>query len=330
LAAPLFGPRAEEIPMFPASWYRFGDARELSRPVGRQMLGRWLVGFRGAGGRATVMEGRCVHQSADLSRGRVISDGCLRCPFHGWEFDAAGQCRRTPSGEPPALAKQRTYRTIERHGSVFFFSGGEPTFDLPFLDGENESDFSAARPIVVDYHAPWYVVMANAFDIPHFLAVHDRKLIGEAKIEQVSPWRRRIRYRVEVIGTRMADRLIRRFIGREVDVEHTVWGGNVLLTRARFARGENVVLFVNEPVDPQRCRMSAIVLRRRGPVWRDALTAPPSLMLRRALTRTFLEHENKELGSVGYSPGTFVEADRPVVDFLNWVAALPRLSKGEP
>jgi phenylpropionate dioxygenase-like ring-hydroxylating dioxygenase large terminal subunit len=334
-AAPPLAPPAEQIPLFPVSWYRFADARELRKPVARLVAGRWLVGFRGEGGRATVMEGRCVHQGADLGHGRVTPDGCLRCPFHGWEFDAAGRCRRTPSGggEPPAFARQRCYRTVERHGSVFFFSGsggsgGEPTFDLPFLEGEDPANFQAARTIEVDYHAPWYVVMANAFDIPHFLAVHDRKLLGQANIEQLSPWHRRIRYRVEVVGNRPTDRFLRRFVGRVVDVEHTVWGGNVLTTRASFARGENVVMFINDPVDPQRCRMSAIVLRRRDRTWRDAF-APASLAFRRALTRSFLEHENKELGSVGYSPGTFVEADRPVVDFLSWIAAIPRTSKGD-
>jgi hypothetical protein len=77
--------------------------------------------------------------------------------------------------------------------------------------------------------------------------------------------------------------------------------------------------------------MEAIPLRPRGSPWIDAWWAPLSLRLRAALTRNFLEHENRELGSVSYSPGTFVEADRPVVDFLHWIATLhgPAGPRGE-
>jgi phenylpropionate dioxygenase-like ring-hydroxylating dioxygenase large terminal subunit len=28
----------------------------------------------------------CVHRAASLSQGRVLSNGCIRCPYHGWEF----------------------------------------------------------------------------------------------------------------------------------------------------------------------------------------------------------------------------------------------------
>ena len=59
---------------------------------------------------------------------RLEPDG-LRCPFHGWKFDAAGQCTDTP-GEPTGSTlcqrvRQRSYPVLERAGVVFAWLGPE-------------------------------------------------------------------------------------------------------------------------------------------------------------------------------------------------------------
>jgi len=43
-------------------------------------------------------------------RGRV-QDGCLICPYHGWNYDASGQCVRMPAhpSQPPPT-RAHTYR----------------------------------------------------------------------------------------------------------------------------------------------------------------------------------------------------------------------------
>lgn len=38
------------------------------------------------GGRVYVIENRCPHMDASLSRGSLSSDGTIRCPVHGIEF----------------------------------------------------------------------------------------------------------------------------------------------------------------------------------------------------------------------------------------------------
>ena len=36
---------------------------------------------------------RCRHQLADLSKGTLDKDGCLVCPWHGFDFDLdTGRC----------------------------------------------------------------------------------------------------------------------------------------------------------------------------------------------------------------------------------------------
>src|SRR5690348_8332309 len=110
-------PPAEAFPAHPASWYRFGDSRELRRgPVSRRLLGRLLVAFRTASGRLAVMDGQCAHLGADLGFGDVVGE-TIQCPFHHWRYGCDGVRASIPdqAGTPP-LARLRTYPTVERHG----------------------------------------------------------------------------------------------------------------------------------------------------------------------------------------------------------------------
>ncbi len=51
-----------------------------------------LIARRDAGGAVRVYDAFCPHQGAHLGFGAVIDRDCLRCPFHGFYFDAEGRC----------------------------------------------------------------------------------------------------------------------------------------------------------------------------------------------------------------------------------------------
>lgn len=51
-----------------------------------------LIARRDAGGGVRVYDAFCPHQGAHLGFGGVIDHDCLRCPFHGFYFDAEGRC----------------------------------------------------------------------------------------------------------------------------------------------------------------------------------------------------------------------------------------------
>jgi len=117
------------------------DPAMALRPVKAvRLLGQDMVLFRDAAGRFGLLDRDCPHRGADLSFARFEGDG-LRCPFHGWKFDAEGRCTETP-GEPSAPAgrrlceriRQRSYPVLQRCGVLFAWMG-EPGSTPPPLPG---------------------------------------------------------------------------------------------------------------------------------------------------------------------------------------------------
>jgi phenylpropionate dioxygenase-like ring-hydroxylating dioxygenase large terminal subunit len=87
-------------------WYPIVRSEDLGYddPVKARLLGVDLVAFRDQNGDAKVLSDTCTHRGASLggawsqgpNRPRII-DGCVVCPYHGWEFNGEGECVNLPS-----------------------------------------------------------------------------------------------------------------------------------------------------------------------------------------------------------------------------------------
>ena len=81
-------------------WHPFAALAELderpTRPV--RLLGEDLVLFRDRSGDLGLIGRVCAHRRVDLSYGIPEEHG-LRCMYHGWMFDATGQCIEQPFEE---------------------------------------------------------------------------------------------------------------------------------------------------------------------------------------------------------------------------------------
>ncbi|MFL6258071.1 MAG: Rieske 2Fe-2S domain-containing protein [Thermoanaerobaculia bacterium] len=316
-------PPAEVFPEYPASWYLFGESRELKKgPVSRRILGRLLVAFRTGSGRLVVMDGECAHLGADLGFGDVVGE-TIRCPFHHWQYGCDGACVGVPQGRPPAFARQRTYPVEERHGYLFFFNGREPLFPLPFFLGEDPAGYGASEVFRYVADCTWYMNSAHAFDSQHFAAVHDRELMAPSVIDCPAPYARRNSYRAKVVGDTGFDRVLRRTAGRTVRTTLTIWGGTFAVITADFERVRSGFLMAMEPLEDGRTLCHGIVLapRPRGPL---SLMTPLQLRLRRLFTFGYLKEEARRLRSTRYKPGSLGPADQDMIDFFHWVAALPQ------
>jgi hypothetical protein len=156
--------------------------------------------------------------------------------------------------------------------------------------------------------------------------VHDRTLIAPPEIDCPAPYSRRARYKAEVTGQSIFDRLLRRFAGKRVDVSITSWGGPFVLVTGFFRRARSYILIATQPLEDQRTLIETIVLAPRRTPW---LLQPLSLWVRRIFTRGFLRDDIDRLGSIRYNPHTLLENERPLIEYFAWAAALPNFG-GEP
>jgi len=65
--------------------------------------------------RLSAISNACAHQNGPLGEGRII-DGCVTCPWHGFQFRLADGCSPSPFTE-----KVPTY-ALKRVGDVIFVS----------------------------------------------------------------------------------------------------------------------------------------------------------------------------------------------------------------
>ncbi len=87
--------------MIPNQWYVVLSSDQVKdKPVGVIRMGEKLVFWRDKTGTVNCLFDRCVYHSVELSKRRVVSNGTLQCPFHGFEYDTDGIPRR-PGGDGP-------------------------------------------------------------------------------------------------------------------------------------------------------------------------------------------------------------------------------------
>ena len=128
-------------PVYVAERLKAGQAMPI------RIMGEDFTLYRGASGAPYVVDFRCAHRGTQLSIGWVEGE-CIRCFYHGWKYDGAGQCVEQPAeGESfAAKVKIRSYPAREYLGLVFaFFGEGEaaPFRRHPQLEAEGVLDVSS-------------------------------------------------------------------------------------------------------------------------------------------------------------------------------------------
>jgi phenylpropionate dioxygenase-like ring-hydroxylating dioxygenase large terminal subunit len=326
----LKAPRPESFPQYPASWYLFCHSRDLARgPLTRRLLGRDLVAFRTASGRLAILDAHCSHLGADLGRGRVTGEA-IQCPFHNWSYGTDGRCVAIPcASEIPSAARQRAYPVQERHGYVFFFNG-RALFPLPFFFGADPDAFAAGRTFRYLADCTWYMNAAHAFDTQHFAAVHDRELLAPPEVDCPAPFARRNRYRARVLGLTRLDRMLKIGAGRSVEISITTWGGTFVLVTGDFTRARSRFIIATTPQEDGTTVCEGIVFapRSRSQVAR-AVFDPFSLSVRRLFTFGYLADETRRLRGTQYRPQSLGPLDRDMIEFFQWVVALPQDAEDE-
>jgi phthalate 4,5-dioxygenase len=142
------------------------DPQMATRPLKAvRLLGQELVLFRDEQGHYGLLDRDCPHRGADLKFARHEGDG-IRCPFHGWKFDASGRCLETPA-EPAGSTlcnrvRQRSYPLLQRAGVLFAYLGDEGSTPpaLPEFDC-----FQAPASHSFAFKGQWHCNWLQAFEV---------------------------------------------------------------------------------------------------------------------------------------------------------------------
>jgi phenylpropionate dioxygenase-like ring-hydroxylating dioxygenase large terminal subunit len=210
------------------------DARMAERPLKAvRLLGHDLVLFRDVSGAWGLLDRDCPHRGADLAFARHEGDG-LRCPFHGWKFDAGGRCLETPA-EPFGSTlcqrvRQRAYPVREVAGVLFAWLGdeGSTPSELPALDA-----FRAPASHSFAFKGLWRCNWLQAFEVgidpAHASFLH--RFLQDESLEGSYGRQFRAASAGEVAGERWPmTRVLREFHRPEIRHEQPVEGHTRLTT----------------------------------------------------------------------------------------------------
>ncbi len=140
------------------------DELAKNRPVVPvRLLGESLVLFRDEGGKLGLIQRHCPHRGADLSYGRLESEG-IRCVFHGWLFDNQGHCLEQPAEPEGSRMHERIrlchYPVQERNGIVFAYLGPNEPPPMPAFDC-----FQAPSTHVFSFKGLWHCNWLQALEV---------------------------------------------------------------------------------------------------------------------------------------------------------------------
>jgi len=147
---------------------------ELESAISVRLLGENLALYRTEHGDLGLMAQKCAHRGASLEYGIPEPDG-LRCPYHGWKYDAEGVCIETPAEPPEATFVGRVripaYPVQELGGLIWAYMGPSPAPLLPRWDllvrDDLERNIGVARLPINFLQA-----MENSLDPVHFEYLH--------------------------------------------------------------------------------------------------------------------------------------------------------------
>jgi 5,5'-dehydrodivanillate O-demethylase len=161
-------------------WQPIGAAVEMDDRWTRRvrLLGEDLVLFRNRQGALGLIAEQCPHRRASFFHGIPTEQG-IRCPYHGWEFNAQGRCLSQPFEADNCAFRDRVateaYPVQELGGVLFAYLGPitteQPAPLLPRFDG-----FVAEGAIRIMGRAllpvNWLQIMENSLDPVHTEWLH--------------------------------------------------------------------------------------------------------------------------------------------------------------
>jgi 3-ketosteroid 9alpha-monooxygenase subunit A len=174
--------------MKPEGWFQIGWSTDFpsGAVVAHTFFGNDIVVFRTEQGTLRALDAYCGHMGAHLGFGGTVTGECITCPFHGWEWNAAGENVAIPYQDRPNRAVRIRARPVsERNGLVYLWHHYDgvttPWWDPPDVFEALGGDVDQRTYHGLDPSGQLrfgrrtldpFVVLDNSADPAHFRTVH--------------------------------------------------------------------------------------------------------------------------------------------------------------
>ncbi len=146
-------------------------------PVRVRLLGEQLIAFRDTMGKVGLLSEFCPHRLTSMFFGRN-EEGGLRCVYHGWKFDTAGNCldmmNEPPGSDFHTKIKTTAYPVVEMGDLIWAYLGSEdkrppePRFEWTQVPSEH-------RLLTKNWQeCNWLQALEGGIDTAHAPILHRR------------------------------------------------------------------------------------------------------------------------------------------------------------
>jgi nitrite reductase/ring-hydroxylating ferredoxin subunit len=166
---------------YPNGWYGVSFSKELKKGEIKSFMfmGKEVVLFRTQSGTPALLDAYCPHLGAHLGKGGTIEGETIRCPFHGFKFNAQGNCTETGYGTKPSpRCKSYAYPVREKNGVVIAYYHHDnlpPDWEVPTVNMDGWTDLATHRFELFSHPQE---TSENSVDIGHFSIVHGYSGVG--------------------------------------------------------------------------------------------------------------------------------------------------------
>jgi len=156
-------------------------------PIRVRLLGEDLIAFRDTTGKVGLVDAFCPHRRAPMFYGRNEECG-LRCVYHGWKFDADGNCVDLPTEPSSSKMKDHikilSYPTYEKADVIWAYMG--PKEDMPAPpDYEWMRSLPTHRHVNKTYEqCNWLQALEGGLDTAHSSYLHRSKIWAGTELRQ--------------------------------------------------------------------------------------------------------------------------------------------------
>lgn len=319
------------------AWYFAFKSSELKKGESKklQIATQYLVVFRGQDGVVRAVDGFCPHMGTDLALGKVQGND-LRCVFHHWKFNGAGQCVDVPClreagiDETPKNLKFKAYAATERHGAIWIYPDLENP--APFPEFEQYKGVETVATIGMQYTRGCHphVPMINGIDPQHLRTIHGLTIDMSIEVAQNGDG---LIYELkgQVPTATFKERLARKLFGSTYGYSVAYSGGTVgLLTTLKYARlfgrGRELpsltMMFAYRPTADFKTLVTPIYITKKRDSLMGRIVSRILLTTIKYSSLALRDEDGAIYENIRFNPHALLPIDKPLAKFIAYVNRL--------